>query len=445
MSLAASQIPEELPGRILSVLSKSSRGVAVLVYCGGNLQAYSTSESTGFKCETRVHVGCLGKPMTATLVAVAVDEGRLHFDDAVTDRLAFPSLPASIRPHVEALRIHHLLNHSHGFDDPPSYEFVPRTEAGHIAAQLIVEDLLRVRALAAPGRIFNYSNVGSWLAASILESIYGKTYREILREKVLVPLGLESSAPENTKVCPSTGGELQFTAYDFLALARMHFSGGFPGVSRADPLATLRGARALVHEWWHPQTTRICLGWFDHEDGCFGHDGRGMGDSAAIRFFPASGIAVVVTAAQEGLAGSVMHRLFGNVRSRPGWEPPRPMNAEDWAKVDAKRYEGCYESNTVAIVIDLTVTRTLRARVYKKDKSGKLAAEPHITRYLAPASNNTFFPTQPEPWVLRLLHFAEPGLDQRPRLLHTYTRAFGRSWSSEDSARHPVFTEHASP
>ena len=62
-------------------------------------------------------LGCITKMMTATLIARAVAEGRLRLDEECLSLISDFSRDVRCAKLLEGVRIHHLLNHSHGIDD----------------------------------------------------------------------------------------------------------------------------------------------------------------------------------------------------------------------------------------------------------------------------------------------------------------------------------------
>jgi CubicO group peptidase (beta-lactamase class C family) len=129
--------------------------------------------------ETVFDVGSLTKQFTAAAVLEARDRGLLSLDDTLGE--LFEGVPAD---RAEAT-VHQLLTHTAGFPDSlgPDEELVERDVylARAWEAELVDE----------PGRSFTYSNTGYSLLAAALELRAGQPFEELLRQWLLLPLGME--------------------------------------------------------------------------------------------------------------------------------------------------------------------------------------------------------------------------------------------------------------
>ena len=174
-------------------------GVAAAVMTNGRLAgAVATGErrrGSGIPVtvDDRWHVGSITKSMTATLLAVLEDEELLSADDTV----------AALLPEVEmsegwgACTLHHLLTHTAGApaNFPSRVQSVwPETPGELVAARRrFVADVLAREPESPCGERFAYSNVGYTIAGHIAETVAGKAYESLLRERVFAPLGLASA------------------------------------------------------------------------------------------------------------------------------------------------------------------------------------------------------------------------------------------------------------
>ena len=134
--------------------------------------------------DTRFRICSITKSFTAVLVLQLVQSGKLALDRTVASLL--PDYPAAVG---EKITVHDLLVHRSGLPVPPdaayalplsSAEFIRRYASGPLAA--------------APGTAFAYNNADYILLGAIIEKITGRTYAEVLREKILLPAGLTETA-----------------------------------------------------------------------------------------------------------------------------------------------------------------------------------------------------------------------------------------------------------
>ena len=143
--------------------------------------------------DDRWHVGSITKSMTATLLAVLEDDRLLSAEDTV----------AALLPDVDVSEgwggctLHHLLTHTAGAPEnfPSKVQSVwPETPGELVAARRrFVADVLAKEPESHRGERFAYSNVGYTIAGHIAETVAGKAYESLLRERVFAPLGLTSA------------------------------------------------------------------------------------------------------------------------------------------------------------------------------------------------------------------------------------------------------------
>jgi CubicO group peptidase (beta-lactamase class C family) len=157
--------------RLEAELSKLQVGVAVLLDDGARVLRASSPAVPAFTTRTPIAAGCLAKPMVATLIALAAQAQRLQLRDCVaswmegTARGAFP----------EAIRIHHLLTHTHGLDDSCLLT-PPRDGGGRIDGRRFFESVAALARIAPPGTVFTCGHVGPWIAAALLETVHDMPY-----------------------------------------------------------------------------------------------------------------------------------------------------------------------------------------------------------------------------------------------------------------------------
>jgi D-alanyl-D-alanine carboxypeptidase len=224
-------------------------------------------EGTPIGSDTRFRIASITKPITAALVLDAVQRGELSLDDRVNDLV--PGLLAEEPP----VTVRMLLDHTSGiFDetnnpdilddvalltDPEQIAEANDLTARYLAGEaVIVPATLLVAAAEAHGRDFSagtdygYGNVNYQVAAIVLEAVTGQPISELLRERIVEPLGLE-----HTTIAPPDRTSPEFRGYgtdiddgslvditDELTLFGNGANGGV--ISTADELLTIM--RAIV-------------------------------------------------------------------------------------------------------------------------------------------------------------------------------------------------------
>ena len=143
--------------------------------------------------DDRWHVGSITKSMTAVLLAVLEDDGLLSADDTVAALLP----DVAVSDGWGACTLHHLLTHTAGAPEnfPSRVQRVwPETPEELVAARhRLVADVLAGEPESPCGGRFAYSNVGYTIAGHIAETVAGRPYESLLRERVFAPLGLASA------------------------------------------------------------------------------------------------------------------------------------------------------------------------------------------------------------------------------------------------------------
>jgi CubicO group peptidase (beta-lactamase class C family) len=143
--------------------------------------------ATGFR------LASVTKQFTATAVMLLVKDGKLRYDQALTD--VFPSFPAYGR----GITVRHLLTHTSGL---PDYEELmsaaEKAGARPWTAERQIQDdevlaLLRGAkgGLFAPGTSWAYSNSGYVLLGLVVARVSGEPFDEFLRQRVFAPLGMD--------------------------------------------------------------------------------------------------------------------------------------------------------------------------------------------------------------------------------------------------------------
>lgn len=145
----------------------------------------------------RFHLGSDTKAMTALLAAMAVEEGRLSWDRTVGQ--SFPEIASTMDPGLSKVTLRQLLSHSSGIagDDPATVEIYAKSasEDGNLddLRLWIIRQMAPKPLAAAPGERFMYSNLNFIIAGSMIERAYGRTWEELVVERIVEPLELTSA------------------------------------------------------------------------------------------------------------------------------------------------------------------------------------------------------------------------------------------------------------
>ncbi|HKQ40506.1 MAG TPA: serine hydrolase domain-containing protein, partial [Verrucomicrobiae bacterium] len=159
--------------------------------------------------DDRFHLGSCTKAMTATLVAMLVEEGKLNWTTTLGELFAETAKP--MHPAWEKVTLQQVLAHRAGLPlEPgglvqvfnlfralrgaPELVWPARARLGTLPQQRleIAKHVLSRRPGIAPGAKYWYSNVGYVLTGAVLEQITGRAWEELMRERLFAPLCITS-------------------------------------------------------------------------------------------------------------------------------------------------------------------------------------------------------------------------------------------------------------
>src|SRR5215472_144154 len=173
-------------------------GAAVLVVKNGKVLFQSGYGVTDLKSLTKIdahtnfRLASVTKQFTAMAIMLLVHDGRLHYEDRLTD--IFPDFPEYGR----AITIRHLLNHTSGLLD---YEdLMPQPDPNVPVEQIQIQDagvldLLKQQKTTKfkPGSKWDYSNSGYVVLGLIVQKVSGKLFPDFLRVRIFGPLGMRNT------------------------------------------------------------------------------------------------------------------------------------------------------------------------------------------------------------------------------------------------------------
>lgn len=142
--------------------------------------------------DDRFHIGSNTKAMTATLMALLVEEGVLAWDTTVGD--VFAEYADSTAAAYRDVTLQMLLSHQAGV--PPftaGFEFWPLPPfegSPQKQREAFARWLLRQGPVHEPDTTFLYSNAGYALATAMAEKATGEPWEAMLRKRLLRPLGI---------------------------------------------------------------------------------------------------------------------------------------------------------------------------------------------------------------------------------------------------------------
>lgn len=176
----------------------AERGAVVAVGAVGTRRLGSDTPVT---VDDRFHLGSDTKAMTALLAAMLVEEGQLRWDSTVGE--VFPELAGRMDPGLARVTLTELLSHTSGVpsDDAAFADVLQRslTQEGNLdeLRYWLVREWCPQRLVSKPGTTFAYANMNYVLAGAMIERVTGRTWDELIVERVFVPLRLRRAGLGN--------------------------------------------------------------------------------------------------------------------------------------------------------------------------------------------------------------------------------------------------------
>jgi beta-lactamase class C len=137
---------------------------------------------------TVFRIGSLSKGFAAGLTAVLVQEGKLNWQDKVTQY--YPAFALRDPAQTQRLRLVHVLSHTTGL---PHHAHTDMIENGYTMQQ-ILPYLKKVKVCAKEGTQFCYQNAVYSVIGEVIYAATGQTYQDLLEAKVFRPLGMSSAS-----------------------------------------------------------------------------------------------------------------------------------------------------------------------------------------------------------------------------------------------------------
>lgn len=153
-------------------------------------------EETPATADDLWHIGSCTKAMTATLCALLVDDGTLKWDS--TPAQVFPDLAESMDPAWRAATLKHLLTNRAGVPADLNRDGLwgrlwARRDTAVEQRHQLASGVLAWKPSHEPGTTFEYANAGFALAGHMAETVAGKPFEDLIRERLFIPLGMTSA------------------------------------------------------------------------------------------------------------------------------------------------------------------------------------------------------------------------------------------------------------
>jgi CubicO group peptidase (beta-lactamase class C family) len=196
-ALAADPSTHQIDAIFSSLKSNNAPGAAVLVVRNGRTvfrHGYGVTDlHTRHKIDahTNFRLASFTKQFTAACIMLLARDGKLHYDDHLTD--FFPEFPA----YGKSITVRNLLNHTSGLPDyedilMKQYDGTPPEKVPQILDAGVLKLLERETSGKFPaGSKWEYSNSGYAVLAMIVEKVSGKPFGQFLQQRIFTPLEMK--------------------------------------------------------------------------------------------------------------------------------------------------------------------------------------------------------------------------------------------------------------
>jgi beta-lactamase class C len=141
--------------------------------------------------ETVFRLGSLSKGFAGILAATLTNEGKLHWDDKVSDFI--PEFHLGNTPNPDRVTLANILSHTSG---TPYHSYTNLVEAG-MSLRDIAQRFKDVNPISAPGATYSYQNAMFALCEEMMHKVTGKNLSTLLQDRFFKPLDMRTISMDN--------------------------------------------------------------------------------------------------------------------------------------------------------------------------------------------------------------------------------------------------------
>lgn len=217
-------------------------GDSILISTGfGKRSINSNAKIDG---ETIFRLGSLSKGFGGVLAASVEAEGKLDFNDKVTDYL--PEFQLGDLSNTAKIKVAHILSHSSG---APYHSFTNLVEA-NLSMTKIAGKFHEVTVQSEPGHQYSYQNAMFALSQEVFQKATGQDVKTSLQNRFFTPLGMTSISMNHTDLLKADNVALPHTrrrnGWKSLALKDGYYNAVVAGGINASSLDMAKWMRFLL-------------------------------------------------------------------------------------------------------------------------------------------------------------------------------------------------------
>ncbi len=312
-------------------------------------------------------IASISKQFTATLVALATEEGRLRLDDSLGT--FFPELKNT---QWRKISLHQLLSHTSGIphNEGIADYWILKSRLPLSKEQALAE-IFAMELLFEPGTEMHYSSPGYLLLACILETIYRQPYAKILEEKILRPLEMHyAGVSHSSKLIPGMVSAYHMLGDSLMVAPYRDFSlmkGSGDLYASAEDLAKWNSSFSTGGMWSESlkkllftahthNTPNYGYGWFIRPQGrlAYYHGGGTFGCSALSAWYPDEQMSIIILSnvsvlPVDELWSDIEKIVFGEPFELPMIRPTMRMGTAELQKFTGRYMQGQQELDIVLV------------------------------------------------------------------------------------------------
>jgi beta-lactamase class C len=173
---------EQAPGAAVAIVKDSS----IIFLKGFGLKQIGQPDSININ--TVFRLGSVSKCFSSVVTGTLVSDHILNWDDQVIKYL--PDFKLKSIESTQKLTLRHVLSHTIGL---PYHAFTNMIEE-KAPIDTLYHDLRNLDLIDEPGKVYSYQNVGFSLIGEVIKSATQKSFEEILKEKLFLPLHMMNSS-----------------------------------------------------------------------------------------------------------------------------------------------------------------------------------------------------------------------------------------------------------
>lgn len=182
------------PGAAVVIVKDSQ-----IVFCKGyGIREYGKNDPVDG--HTVFRIGSLSKGFAGVLAGILVEHGQLAWTDPV--RRYFPDFALRDAQQAARIEIRHILSHSTGL---PYHAYTQLIEDGKDIPFIVKNYFPKARLGGKEGEFYSYQNAAFATIEPVVKSATGKTYGDLLHEKIFQPIGMANASCDLYSIseCPN--------------------------------------------------------------------------------------------------------------------------------------------------------------------------------------------------------------------------------------------------